>query len=95
MTFLYLHIEAINQVLLLYGNDPYDSLLGIKFTLRNIPTIIDYTGIADLKDVFKGKPGIVVASGPSLDKNVKLLEGLREKAVICAADGSVKICMGN
>jgi len=83
--------EAINQVLLLYGNDPYDSLLGIKFTLRNIPTIIDYPGIADLKDVFKGKPGIVVASGPSLDKNVKLLEGLREKAVICAADGSVKI----
>ncbi len=83
--------EAINQVLLLYGNDPYDSLLGIKYTLRNIPTIIDYTGIADLKDVFKGKPGIVVASGPSLDKNVKLLEGLREKAVICAADGSVKI----
>ncbi|MDE7315873.1 MAG: DUF115 domain-containing protein [Mucispirillum sp.] len=83
--------EAINQVLLLYGNDPYDSLLGIKFTLRNIPTIIDYPGISDLKDVFKGKPGIVVASGPSLDKNIKLLEGLREKAVICAADGSVKI----
>ncbi len=83
--------EAINQVLLLYGNDPYDSLLGIKFTLRNIPTIIDNPGIADLKDVFKGKPGIVVSSGPSLDKNVKLLEGLREKAVICAADGTVKI----
>lgn len=83
--------EAINQVLLLYGNDPHDSLLGIKYTLRNIPTIIDYPGITDLKDVFKGKPGIVVASGPSLDKNIKLLEGLREKAVICAADGSVKI----
>ncbi len=87
--------EAINQVLLLYGNDPYDSLLGIKFTLRNIPTIIDYPGIADLKDIFKGKPGIVVASGPSLDKNVKLLDGLREKAVICAADGSVKILKHN
>ncbi|HIZ88782.1 MAG TPA: DUF115 domain-containing protein [Candidatus Mucispirillum faecigallinarum] len=83
--------EAINQVLLLYGNDPYDSLLGIKYTLRNIPIIIDYPGIADLKDVFKGKPGIVVASGPSLNKNIKLLDGLREKAVICAADGSVKI----
>lgn len=83
--------EAIQQVLLLYGNDPYDSLLGIKYTLRNISTIIDNPGISDLKDIFKGKPGIVVASGPSLDKNVHLLEGLREKAVICAADGSVKI----
>lgn len=87
--------EAINQVLLLYGNDPYDSLLGIKFTLRNIPTIIDYPGISDLKDIFKGKPGIVVSSGPSLNKNIKLLEGLREKAVICAADGSVKILKHN
>ena len=83
--------EAIQQVLLLYGNDPLDSLLGIKYTLRNIPTIIDYPGILDLENVFKGKPGIVVASGPSLNKNIHLLEGLREKAVICAADGSVKI----
>ncbi len=88
---LHLVKEAIQQVLLLYGNDPYDSLLGIKYTLRNIPTIIDYPGILDLENVFKGKPGIVVSSGPSLNKNLHLLEGLREKAVICAADGSVKI----
>ncbi len=87
--------EAIQQVLLLYGNDPLDSLIGIKYTLRNIPTIIDSPGILDLANVFKGKPGIVVASGPSLNKNMKLLEGLREKAVICAADGSVKILKNN
>lgn len=83
--------EAIQQVLLLYGNDPYDSLLGIKFTLRNLSTIIDNPGIKDLEGAFKGKPGIVIASGPSLDKNIHLLEGLRNKAVMCAADGSVKI----
>ncbi len=83
--------EAVAQVVLLYGNDPDDSLIGIRFTLRNIPTIIDYPGISDLQGAFKGKPGIVVASGPSLNKNIKLLEGLHNKAVICAADGSVKI----
>lgn len=83
--------EALQQAILLYGNDPSDSLIGIKFTLRNIPTIIDNPGINDLKGVFKGKPGIVVASGPSLNKNIHLLKGLKDKAVICAADGSVKI----
>ena len=57
-----LHKKAQNLKILPNRNDPYDSLLGIKFTLRNIPTIIDYTGIADLKDVFKGKPGIVISS---------------------------------
>ena len=83
--------DVLQQAILLYGNDPNDSLIGIKFTLRNIPTIIDNPGINDLKGVFKGKPGIVVASGPSLNKNVHLLKGLKDKAVICAADGSVKI----
>ncbi len=87
--------EAIHQVLLLYGNDPYDSLVGIKYTLRNIPTIINNPGILDLKDIFKGKPGIVVSAGPSLNKNMHLLKDLREKAVICAADGSVKILKNN
>ena len=83
--------DAIEGVLTLYGNDPYDSLLGIKYTLRNISTIIDYPGVKDLEGVFKGKPGVVVATGPSLNKNVKLLEDIYNKAVIVAVDGSVKV----
>ncbi len=83
--------EAIGGVLSLYGNDPYDSLLGIKYTLRNISTIIDYPGVKELEGAFKGKPGVVVATGPSLNKNVKLLEGIYNKAVIVAVDGSVKV----
>lgn len=83
--------EAIGGVLTLYGNDPYDSLLGIKFTLRNIATIIDNPGIKDLEGVFKGKPGVVVATGPSLNKNVHLLENIYDKAVIVAVDASVKV----
>ncbi|MBQ3033653.1 MAG: motility associated factor glycosyltransferase family protein [Deferribacterales bacterium] len=83
--------EAIRGVLALYGNDPYDSLLGIKYTLRNISTIIDSPGVKDLEGIFKDKPGVVVATGPSLNKNVKLLEGIYNKAVIVAVDGSVKV----
>ena len=83
--------EAIAGVITLYGNDPYDSLLGIKYTLRNLSIIINNPGIKDLEGIFKGKPGIVVATGPSLNKNVHLLENIYNKAVIIGVDASVKV----
>ena len=83
--------ELITNCIYDYGNAPQDSLLGIQNVLRNIPIIINNPGIKDLKGKFKNKPGIVVSAGPSLDKNIHLLKGLRDKAVICAADGAVKI----
>lgn len=83
--------DAVREVLLYFGNDPWDSLIGIENTFLNIKEIINYPGIKDLKDKFKNKPGIVVATGPSLNKNVHLLKGLEEKAIFCAADASVKV----
>lgn len=83
--------EALREVIMFYGNDPFDSMIGIENTFLNIEEIINNPGIKDLKDKFKGKPGIVIASGPSLNKNIHLLNGLENKAVMCAADGSVRI----
>lgn len=83
--------DAVREVLLYYGNDPWDSLIGIENTFLNINEIIENPGIKDLKGVFKGKPGVVVATGPSLNKNIDLLRGLENKAVICAADASVRV----
>jgi hypothetical protein len=83
--------DAITEVILFYGNDPFDSMIGIENTFSNIEEIINYPGIKDLKDKFKGKPGVVVSTGPSLDKNIELLKGLENKAVICAADASVRV----
>ncbi len=83
--------DAVKEVLMHYGNDPWDSLIGIENTFYNINEIINYPGIKDLYSEFKGKPGIVVATGPSLDKNIHLLHGLENKAVICAADASVRV----
>ncbi len=85
--------DAIQGVMNLYGNDPQDSLIGIRNTFHNINTIIDNPGIKDLKDAFKNKPGIVVASGPSLDKNISLLHEIGDKAVISAADASLRIML--
>jgi len=83
--------EAISNILALYGNDPHDSLIGIQMTLKNLSTIVNYPGIDSIKDKFKGKPGIVVSTGPSLNKNIELLRGLENKAVIAAPDATVKV----
>ncbi|MGD9807290.1 MAG: motility associated factor glycosyltransferase family protein [Deferribacterales bacterium] len=83
--------EASKDVLRHYGNSPLDSLIGIDHTFVNIDEIIYHPGIKDLEGVFKGKPGIVVSTGPSLNKNIHLLEGLENKAVICCPDASVLV----
>ncbi|UOD35078.1 motility associated factor glycosyltransferase family protein [Deferribacteraceae bacterium V6Fe1] len=87
--------DAVKEVLLHFGNDPWDSLIGIVNTFLNINEIIGWPGIKDLEGIFDGKPGIVVATGPSLNKNIHLLKGLENKAVICAADASLRIMKKN
>jgi hypothetical protein len=72
------------------GNCPNDALQGLDNTLANLERHLALPGIAELGGIFAGKPGIVVASGPSLDKNVHLLKGLENKAVIVSADASLR-----
>lgn len=83
-------IVALRLAILRYGNDPEDSLIGISNMFHNINEIINNPGINMLKDTFKDKPAIVVATGPSLTKQLPLLKELQDKAVIIAADASLK-----
>ncbi len=83
--------EASAYIMNYYGNDPYDSLVGIENMLDNLKVILENPGINLLFNKFEGRPGIVVASGPSLNKNKHLLEGLQDKAVIIAVDSALRI----
>ncbi len=74
-----------------FGNSPQDSLIGIENILGNIREIVSHPGINMLYDKFVNKPAVVVATGPSLNKNKHLLKGLEEKAVIIAADASLRV----
>jgi len=85
--------EAALQVILLFGNSPQDSLVGVANALANLKIILENPGINLLYDKFKGKPAIVVATGPSLNKNKHLLKGLEHRALIVSADASLKILM--
>ena len=50
----------------------------------NLPAYLSTPPINILKDRFAGYPGIVVAAGPSLRKNIDLLPKVKGKAVIAA-----------
>lgn len=75
------------------GNDVDDTLDGIKNMFDNLPRYIRSCGTNDLKkdhgDKFENKPAIIIASGPSLDKNIALLKEAKGKALLLACDGSM------
>ena len=96
----YLHaiqiiFEAIFHTIQNYGNCPEDSLIGLENMLDNVAEIVNNPGINLLYDKFKGKPAVIVATGPSLKKNMHLLKGLEAKALVISVDASFKLLMKN
>lgn len=61
-----------------------------KNILTNIPHIINNSGVKNLFGKFKNKPVICVAAGPSLDKNVHLLQEAKNKALIICVDAALR-----
>ena len=61
----------------------------INAFMANVPHIMRKQGVEKLKDMFKGRPTIVVAAGPSLEKNIHLLKKAKGKAIIVAVDASL------
>lgn len=87
--------ESLYHTIQNYGNCPEDSLIGLENMLDNVSEIVNNPGINLLYDKFKDKPAIIVATGPSLKKNMHLLKGLEDKALIISVDASFKLLMNN
>ncbi|WP_144674434.1 motility associated factor glycosyltransferase family protein [Campylobacter jejuni] len=86
-------IEAIHFIVLNQGNDPKDSLIGIKHTLNNLEHMLNHSVFQNfLKERrAKVKNAIIVATGPSLAKQLPLLKEYVGKASIFCADSSYPI----
>lgn len=54
--------------------------------IRNIPVILRSPGVIKLRNLFKGRPAIIVSAGPSIEKNFHLLGAVKGKAIIIAVD---------
>jgi hypothetical protein len=61
----------------------------IDSVLNNAPHIMLAQGVAALKNRFEGMPAILVAAGPSLEKNVHQLKAAKGRSVIIAADSAL------
>jgi hypothetical protein len=78
--------EWISVSLSYLGNSAEDTLLGLRQIALMAPRIAFGAPLALIHDKFKGKPAILVAAGPSLDKNFAQLKDVQDKCVIIAAD---------
>ncbi|HEC2872734.1 TPA: motility associated factor glycosyltransferase family protein [Campylobacter jejuni] len=86
-------IENIRFIVLAKGNDPYDSIIGIKHMLNNLHKLLNH-GIFQnfLKErKQKVKNAIIVSTGPSLIKQLPLLKKYANKATIFCADSAYPI----
>lgn len=68
------------------GDDPGDTLIGIANAFNNMEYLVESFDISALKSKYKNVPAVIVAAGPSLDKNFHLLKEIEGKAVIFCPD---------
>lgn len=67
--------------------------IGPKIITNGILNLVDYyclPGVASLFNKFMNVPAIIVSAGPSLNKNIQLLQEVKGKAVILAVGTAVK-----
>ncbi|MEZ5338138.1 MAG: 6-hydroxymethylpterin diphosphokinase MptE-like protein [bacterium] len=61
--------------------------------MLNFPQVLDNPPFRHLIERFRGRPVVIVSAGPSLEKNMHLLNEMKNRAVIIAVDTAVKILM--
>ncbi|TEY06829.1 DUF115 domain-containing protein [Campylobacter sp. US25a] len=86
-------IEIIRFMVLNRGNDPRDSLIGIKQTLDNIPKLLNNSVFQQFlkQQRMKTKNAIIVSTGPSLIKQLPMLKKYQNNATIYSADSAYPI----
>jgi motility accessory factor len=85
--------KAISQMVVAHGNSIDDMLIGIKHHIQNIPIMLEnycYTQLV-LKRYDLNKTAIIVATGPSLDKQLDTLKKFAPYATVISLDASYPI----
>ena len=93
-----LNVNSINKQQMISnsmknGNDPKDALIGIDHFIRHLPKMLTHASLEELLQKRRGKveTAIIVATGPSLDKQLKLLKKYANKASIFCLDASYPV----
>jgi len=76
------------------GNDCKDELTGLKQFLKNLPLMLKNPSLEELiKKSKTADTAIIIATGPSLSKQLSLLKDIQDKAVLISVDASLPILM--
>lgn len=79
-------VKQIRFTLKMIGNSPFDTIIGIGNTLKNIKYLSESKDLKELENEFKDIPALIISSGPSLDKNIDQIKQLEGKVIIIAAE---------
>lgn len=82
--------QYIQSITMSIGNDVYDSIQGLNQNLNNLKYLSHSKNPNSLKNRFKNKPAVMVAAGPSLNKNIHFLKKYEKNIVIIAVDTIVE-----
>lgn len=72
-----------------FGNSSEDILIGIHNFITNMPNYIKGFNVKYFKERLKDKPVVIVGAGPSLDKNMHILEEYKDKVHILTVDAAL------
>ncbi|OKP85814.1 hypothetical protein A3844_15790 [Paenibacillus helianthi] len=78
--------EVVQYKTLMYGNSVEDSLIGFRHHMKNLKHLPRSKDVSLLKNAMRNIPAIVVSAGPSLNKNIKQLQSMKDKSLIIAVD---------
>ncbi|EAK5847817.1 motility associated factor glycosyltransferase family protein [Campylobacter lari] len=89
--------KVIKNIALRKGNNPIDAMQGIEQFVLNLPKMLTHPSFNELKKkrINKSKNAILVATGPSLQKQLPLLKKYANKATIFCADSAYPILAKN
>ncbi len=72
----------------------YLSRISLGNRMRSIASYLRSPGILPLQGRFSGRPGVIVAAGPSLARNIAALERVRGRAPLVAVSTALKVLLG-
>ncbi|HOY68755.1 MAG TPA: DUF115 domain-containing protein [Candidatus Ozemobacteraceae bacterium] len=85
--------EAAHTTIFNYGNCPKDSMIGVENIMANLSIIMRNPGVKELFGKFRNVPGILVSTGPSLNKNIEDLKAAEGKCVMVCADSALRVLL--
>ena len=69
-----------------YGNDIYDSLVGIEHASANTAALLPAPTLGEMKGFFGQRPIISIAAGPSLQDHIDELKEIQDRCILIACD---------